>query len=594
MPRENPPFGACTVRVRGVSYLYAPMLRNGSVHADVGFEVGHHITKGTRTLRNLEYRYKVGLVAALGLFMAVLDNTIVNVSLTAMQRSFNTTINNIQWVVTAYFLAQAAIIPAAGYLGNRFGLKNVFMLALGVFTVGSLLCGLSANFPQSGDTLLIAFRILQGIGGGMLFPLGTAISFSVFPPADRAKASGLIAVPVFIAPTLGPTIGGLIVDSPLAWPGIFYINIPVGIIAIFLMWRIYHPDRLSADGKAHVAAPAGTANAAVGRPGAPAAATAGFDWFGLISSIVGIVLVIYGFELVSETRPGTITQFKPRGDIYGWGYGGVWAFIVGGLAVLAAFAVYELRVAKDPVLDLRLFRNYNFGIASLLTWVTRAVVFGSFFLIPLFLQQFRGYTAVQTGLMLIPQGLFAGAAVVITSRLYDRIGARIIVAVGMILLTISSIMLIAIKVDSGPAFFIPIIALRGVGFGFSNLPLQTLALSAITGRALPKASSLYNATGQIFSSIGIAVLSTLLVQYTTSQAGDIIATSQANRTPPPANIAALAGAGAMSTIFIILSIGTGVAVLLSLLLPGRATQAAQAAQIAKQGHGAPQAVMAAE
>ncbi len=138
-------------------------------------------------------KYAVALTAALGLFMAVLDNTIVNVALTALQRAFNTDVNTIQWIVTAYFLAQAAVIPVSGYFGNRFGMKRTFMFALALFTVGSLLCGLSPNIggPIGGEKLLIIFRIVQGIGGGMLFPLATSIAFSVFPPAERAATSGL-------------------------------------------------------------------------------------------------------------------------------------------------------------------------------------------------------------------------------------------------------------------------------------------------------------------------------------------------------------------------------------------------------------------
>lgn len=521
-------------------------------------------------MRKIEYKYAIGLVTALGLFMAVLDNTIVNVSLTAMQKSFNTTINSIQWVITAYFLTQAAVIPAAGYLGNRIGLKRLFIAALAIFTLGSFLCGISARFGSGGDTLLIAFRIFQGVGGGMLFPLGTAISFGAFPPVERAAASGVIAVPVLLGPTLGPTIGGLIVDSSIGWPGIFYINIPVGIIAIFLFARLYDPDR-----------------AYGGSAGGPATAAqrTSFDWTGLASSILGVFLVIYGFNLVSNTKAGTISAQNPRGTINGWGYSPVWFCIAAGLLVLLFFAWYELRVAKDPVLDLKTFRSYNFTVASIVTWVTRAVVFGSFFLIPLFLQQFRGYSAVRTGLILMPQGVAAGIGIAIASRLYDKIGPRIIVAFGMLLLTISTIMLVKIGPTSGAQFFIPILLVRGIGFGASNVPLQTLALSSVTGRALPKASSLYNATAQIFSSIGIAVLTTLLVQSTTSEATSRVASARAAGTPPPANLQVLAGASAMSHVFVIISIGTALAVLVALLLPRRAPE--QAAQPVSAGAGAP-------
>ena len=313
----------------------------------------------------IPYKYAIALIAALGLFMAVLDNTIVNVALTALQRAFNTDVNTIQWIITAYFLAQAAVIPVSGYFGNRFGMKPTFMFALALFTLGSLLCGISPNLggPVGGETLLIIFRVVQGVGGGMLFPLATSIAFGVFPPAERAAASGVIAVPVLLAPTLGPTFGGLLTDSRFGWPAIFFINIPVGIIALLLVARVMRPQEATEPGATR---------------GAPASA-ASFDWVGLILSMVGVVLVVYAFTLVSQTDSATITALNPRGDIHGWGYWLVWTLLGIGLAILAAFGYYELRVAKDPVLDLRLFAGFDFTIATVMTWVTRAVIFGSFF-----------------------------------------------------------------------------------------------------------------------------------------------------------------------------------------------------------------------
>lgn len=509
----------------------------------------------------IPYKYAVSLTAALGLFMAVLDNTIVNVALTAMQRAFNTDVNTIQWVVTGYFLAQAAVIPVSGYFGNRFGLKRMFMIALAIFTVGSLLCGISPNVggPFDGETLLIIFRLIQGIGGGMLFPLGFSIAFSVFPPTERAAASGLIAVPVLLAPTLGPTFGGLLTDSRFEWPSIFFINVPVGIITMLLVARVMRPETEEPE-------------AALARNDA----TGSFDWVGLILSMVGVVAVVYAFTLVSQADPATVTAANPHGDIYGWGYWPVWAILAAGVAILAAFCYYELRVARDPVLDLRIFARFDFTVATIMTWITRAVVFGSFFLVPLFLQQIRGLSAVEAGLYMIPQGLFAAIAIVIGSRLYDRIGPRLMVIAGMVLLTLSSAALAFTDQDSGWQFFLPILAIRGVGFGWSNLPLQTLSLAAITGRALPKATSLYNATAQIFSSIGVAVLSTIFIQSTTEKANELIRAAQAAGTPPPADLAIQAGASAFAHVFVIVTIGTAVAFLLGFILPGQSLKQAEA------------------
>ena len=229
----------------------------------------------------IQHKYAIALTAALALFMAVLDSTIVNVALVSMERDFKTNINSVQWIVTGYILAQAAVIPVAGYFGNRFGIKRIFMLALALFTVGSLLCGLSPHLAtgSAGLNLLIIFRLIQGIGGGMLFPLGSSIAFAAFPPQERAASSAVIAIPILFAPALGPTIGGLITDSSIKWPGVFFINVPIGIITLFLLARILRPDELSP----------------------PGAVPARFDYSGLFLSIVGVILVVYAVVVVSQT-----------------------------------------------------------------------------------------------------------------------------------------------------------------------------------------------------------------------------------------------------------------------------------------------------
>lgn len=495
----------------------------------------------------IPYKYQVALTAALALFMAVLDTTIVNVALTAMERDFGTTINSIQWVITGYTLVQAAVIPVTGYLGNRYGIKRMFIIALVIFTLGSLFCGLSPHLSNGTDglALLIAFRLLQGIGGGMLFPLGASLAFSVFSPVERGAASAVVSIPVLFAPALGPTVGGLIVDSTIKWPGIFFINVPIGIITVLLIARIVKQDEK-----------------VVRQSDAPR-----FDISGLVLSMVGVVMVVYSFVLVGQTRAGSITPQNPNGIINGWNYWLVWTLLSAGIALLTLFAVLELRVIKDPVLDLRLFATGDFRIASFMTWVLRAVVFGSFLLVPLFLQQFRGLSAIHTGLILFAQGIGSIIGIQFGSRLYDRIGPRYLVFAGLVVLTAATVLLVGIKPNSDWQFFVPILFLRGIGFGWSNLPLQTVSIASITGRALPKATSLYNATAQVFSSIGTAVVTTILVQRTASEATALVSTAQAAGQPPPADLALLAGTAATSDVFRLLVFGTLAASVFCFFLP---------------------------
>ncbi|NWJ49078.1 MAG: multidrug efflux MFS transporter [Chloroflexi bacterium] len=542
-------------------------------------------------MKKIPYRYAVALSAALGLFMAVLDNTIVNVSLTAMLKSFSdqdstVTINTIQWVITGYFLAQAAVIPVAGYFSHRYGLRRIFLFALAMFTLGSFLCGFSHEldhlFGGGGVPMLIIFRVFQGLGGGMLFPLAISISFNVFPPADRAKSSAVVAIPVLLAPTLGPTIGGLLVDSPFDWPSIFFINIPVGLLAMFLIARLLKPDfgrkpMWASENWSGGTKPAdSTAPEAVARPASVTATRLEkFDFLGLLLSISGTILVVYSFSLVSDTREGSITPQTPTGEINGWGYWLVWVMLVTGLAILGIFSAYELR-RKDPVLDLRVFKSRDFTVATLMTWVVRAVIFGSFFILPLFLERFKNMSAVLTGLSLMPQGIGAAIGIISGSRIYDIVGPRIQVIMGIIALTISSIMLMNVSPESDGWSFVLILLIRGIGFGWSNLPLQTVALSRFAGPSLPKVSSLYNATAQIFSSIGVAVLTTLFVTGLTERVtSGVKAAAASGQRPDSQAIVLNAAAGSMGNVFTFVTIGTALTIFLALLLPKKSIKQEQ-------------------
>lgn len=483
--------------------------------------------------------YAIALTAALGLFMAVLDNTVVNVALTPIGTKLGADLNSLQWVITGYFLAQAAVIPAAGYFSNRFGIKRVYILCLIFFTIGSLLCGLATSIE-----MLIIFRLLQGLGGGALFPLGQSLAFAAFPPEKRAASSSIIAIPVLLAPAFGPTVGGLLTES-FGWEYIFFVNVPFGFLAVFLAWRVFPADNLDKAKK-----------------------QVGFDYLGLSLSILGVLAVVYAFTLVSETRPGTATALNPRGDINGWGYWLVWTILGLGIALLVAFAVYALRFSKDPVVDLRLFKNYNFAVSSVVSWLAAVVVFGSLFMLPVFLEQVRSphLNALQAGLALMPQGLAAAVAVAFGGRFYNKIGVRWLVVIGSVFLIISSWQLAQLKTDTDGLWLMPWLILRGFGFGLTAIPVQTLALQAIVGPALPKASSLFNVMRQIASSIGIAALTTMFVQQTNSHFNEARAASGAGANRE--QIFAQAGTMGMNDVFIFVTIGCIVLLLLAFALPG--------------------------
>ena len=428
----------------------------------------------------LDYKWQAAIVVAFGLFMAVLDVTIVSVALPQMQAYFHTNRDTITWVATAYLLAQAAVIPITGFISDRIGTKQVFLVALALFTAGSALCALS---PTEG--WLIAFRVFQGIGGGALFPVGFAIIFRIFPPAERGAASALIGVPVLLAPAFGPTIGGFFTQT-FDWRAIFLINVPVGVFAFIASVMVLH----------------GGARERVESDLGATPARQRFDIAGLLLSMVGFTAVVYG---ISEAA---LTSWTDRTVVI--------SLVIGGV-LLVAFVINELLVA-DPVMDVRLFRNYTFTTSNVLIWVVAGFLFASLYLLPIFFQNVQAYSPLQSGEFVILQGVGAAVSSAIAGRFYNRVGPRILVTLGFVLVTIGSYGLTQLHVNTSWQSLQLWLLVRGFGLGFTNIPLQTLAVSVVSNRAMARASSLINVTRQVFGAVGITVLTTIFVQETKNYA----------------------------------------------------------------------------
>jgi EmrB/QacA subfamily drug resistance transporter len=428
----------------------------------------------------LDYKWRAALVVALGLFMAVLDVTIVSVALPQMQAYFHTDRDTITWVATGYLLAQAAVIPITGFVSDRVGTKLVFLSALALFTVGSVLCAIAPN-----EQWLIAFRVFQGIGGGALFPTAFAIIFRIFPPTERGPASALVGVPVLLAPAFGPTIGGFFTQA-FDWRAIFLINLPVGVIAFIGSLVVLH-------GGARERAESGLS-------GIPTSQR--FDIVGLALSMVGFTALVYG---ISEAA---LTSWTDRNVVI--------ALVVGGV-LLVAFVINELRVT-DPVMDMRLFTNYTFTASNVLTWVVAGFLFASLYLLPIFFQNVQGHSPLQSGEFVIVQGLGAAVSSAIAGRFYNRVGPRMLVATGFALVTVGTYGLTQLDANTSWQSLQIWLVVRGLGLGFTNIPLQTLALSVVSNRAMARASSLTNVTRQVFGAIGITALTTIFVQQTKNYA----------------------------------------------------------------------------
>ena len=435
------------------------------------------------------YKWRAAIVVALGLFMAVLDNTIVSVALPQMATAFHTSFETITWVATAYFLAQAAVIPVTGYLSDRIGTKAVFMSALALFTAGSLACALAQS-----NELLIIFRVAQGIGGGALFPIAFAIVFRAFPPEERGPASAVVGVPVLLAPAFGPTIGGYLTTT-FDWSAIFTVNVPIGIVALILSALVLHGRKAEREAQEEQAVVHGR-----------------LDVLGLVLSMSGFTALVYGI-----TEAG----------VNGWTDTTVDRYLITGGVLLLIFVVTELLV-KDPVMDLRLFRNYTFAVTNVIIWALGAFLFGSLFLLPFFFETIQGRSPLDAGEILISQGLAAAVGTVIAGRFYNQIGPRILASAGLLAVTIGTFGFTELSVGTHAMSLQIWLIVRGLGLGLTNTPLQTLVLSVVSNRAMARASSLVSVTRQVFSALGVSGLTTYLTQQAQSHIGSVKADFTAN------------------------------------------------------------------
>jgi EmrB/QacA subfamily drug resistance transporter len=407
-------------------------------------------------------RFSVSVVYVAGMFMMIMDSTVVNVALPTLRRDFGVSTAAVSGVVTSYLVALAVVMPASGWLGDRVGGKRLMLCALGLFTGASAACGAANSAAE-----LIAFRAVQGVGAGMLIPVGMAMLYRTFPHAERIRATRLLMVPTLLAPALGPVLGGVIVDG-LSWRWIFYINVPIGAAALafgaaFLPRHREHP---------------------AGR----------FDLPGFVLAAVGFPAVMYALNAA---------------PVDGWAAPGILVPVLAGLALLAAFVRTELRAA-EPMLALRLLGNRLFRPASLQTAAGGAGFIGTLFLVPLFLQNGLGYSALHSGLSTFPEALGGIAGIQISSRLYRRVGPRRLMMAGLLAAAVP----IALMGTLGPAdagWAMPTLMFcTGFSFGFAMATAQTAALATISMAQTGMATTLFNVQRQAGNAVGVAVLATVL------------------------------------------------------------------------------------
>lgn len=434
-------------------------------------------------LHGLEYQWQVLICAVVGTFMVMLDQTVVNIALPKITTVFGVGVHETQLVVTSYMLALAVIMPATGYLSDTFGTKRLYLITMALFTGGSLLCGLAWN-----NTSLVAFRIIQGLGGGMMSPLGMTMLFQVVPPQRRNTIMGFFGLPLMLAPVLGPTLGGYLVEY-IDWRAIFTLNVPVGLLGLFLGFTLLRET-------AHV-------------PGLK------FDLRGFLLSAVGFSALLLAFSDAATD---------------GWTSPSILARFVIGLSALGAWVWVEL-TDDHPLLELRLFKIPIFTFSALVSFVLTVGMFGGMLVLPLFLQNLRGLGAAESGLILISQVLPMTVAMPLVGRVVDKIGARAVIMAGLPLLAITTWQMGQLDLNTPDMTIRLWLAGRGCAMGLVMMPSMTAGLNAVPLPLMSRASSMSNVMRQVFGAFGTAIIVTVLQVRQTFHSAMLAQTVTADNLP---------------------------------------------------------------
>ncbi len=412
---------------------------------------------------------KIAGVVVLGAIMSILDITVVNVALPTFQTVFGTidepiAYSHVAWTVTAYTLALATVIPLTGWAADRFGTKRLYLTAIFLFTAGSVLCAAADSI-----NMLIAFRVIQGLGGGMLMPLGMTIMTRAAGPARMGRLMAILGVPMLLGPILGPIIGGWLIDHA-SWHWIFLINAPIGVGALVYAFMVLPSDTPEP--------------------------SESFDWIGMALLSPGLALFLFGVSSL-PTEGGDFTA--PR----------VWVSMLVGVVLMLGFVWHAFR-PEHPLLDLRLFKNRNLTVSIITMFLFAAAFFGGLLLVPTYFQQIRGESTFDAGLLVAPQGIGAMITMPIAGALVDKFPVGRIVPFGLIGIAIGMFGFTQVEADTSYPFLIAMLFIMGLGMGATMMPLFTTALKTLTNHEVARGSTLLNISQQISSSVGVAVISVML------------------------------------------------------------------------------------
>jgi EmrB/QacA subfamily drug resistance transporter len=413
--------------------------------------------------RGMDPRWLPLGVTIAGTFMTILDNNIINVALPTILQHFDASLGQGQLVVTAYVMALAVVIPMSGFLGERIGMKRLYVFVLAAFATGSALCGLAWNIES-----LIAFRVLQGLGGGMLQPLGMAIIFSMITPMERPRFVAVLGLPVLIAPLIGPVLGGYLVEY-VGWRWVFFINVPVGIFNVIMVTRILKETPIKSETR--------------------------LDTWGVTFATLAFPSLLFAAS---------------RGTEVGWTSPPIVFLVVLGLTAFGLFIRHELR-HHDPMLNVRLYKVPMFRLAMFVQWVGIFSLFGLNVIIPLYLQRVHEMSASQAGTLLIPMGIVAFLSMNFFGRYYTRVGPRPIIMGGLAIMAANTFLWSLTEPGTGTIALLLLVSLRGLGLGMFGQFVQIVAYNTVKTEDMPRATSLVTTGQRLTTAFSTAILSSVLV-----------------------------------------------------------------------------------
>ena len=423
-------------------------------------------------------KWLVAVSVLFGSLMGAIDTSVVNVALAHIQASYGVTIQQVAWVSTSYLITVVIVMPLTAWFATVLGRRNFYIYSVALFTIASAFCGLSRTLGQ-----LIFFRVLQGLGGGALQPIAQAIMRENFPPEEQGQAMGFFGMIVLLGPAIGPTLGGWLTDN-WSWPWIFFVNLPVGALALMMAARfIVDPPYMRGRGLAK------------------------FDGVGIGLLAVGLA----SLQILLE-----------EGERDGW-FGSPFIMTLTVIAVLTltVFVIWELRT-EAPVVNLRILGDLTFAAGTVIIGVLGLALFGSLILLPLFLQNLLGYTATQAGLTLMPRSLMMVIMMPIAGSLYNRLGVYVMVPFGLAVSAWAGLMMAHFTQATSHAGILWPQLIQGVGFSFMFVPLATATLSTIPRPLMQSAAGLYNLVRQLGGSLGTAIVITLLDHKVTTASANLV------------------------------------------------------------------------